>query len=324
MVLNKKNVLLAIPSYQDPEISGYRRGCGPILKLLQENNFDEVILLGLQKWKLNAFLTERAIQASFPKVVIKKHILPVNNISSYKDVFYPLKQALSQYEYYLKTECNEPFVLLPPSVCECLLDSWLLLVTSLNIKIRICRVESHYSMEGVYSQAIEDQDLDWLAERDTDFHDPISEPSHNREHWILTSTQIEFLDKLCQNNRSFFINIEHKKYYMDALNNYFAHHARNRSVHYMKIGCSEIPEEILRPILWGYEQNMGEDQILKRKGLLQRFTDGWITLENYDVFPLDIQKKVKNSVSETNKLHIVGFVDDPAKCIDDIPMYVLP
>ena len=124
MGLSKKNVLLAIPSYQDPEILGYTRELGPVLKLLQEHDFDEVILLGLQKWKLNAFLTERSIQANFPNIAVKKHILPINNIGNYKDVFYPLKQTLSQYEYYLKTECEEPFVLLPPSVCECLLDSW--------------------------------------------------------------------------------------------------------------------------------------------------------------------------------------------------------
>lgn len=324
MVSKKKSVLLAIPSYQDPEILGYKKDQGPILKVLQEHDFDEVILLGLQKWKLNAFLTERAIQASFPKMTIKKQILPISNISNYKDVFYPLKQALSQYEYYLKTECSEPFVLLPPSVCECLLDSWLLLVTSLNIKIRICQVESHYSAEGVYSQSPEEQDLDWLAEYGTDFRDSISEVVQNKERWVLTSTQIGFLDELCRNNRSFFIHTEHRNYYADALSSYFARYARNRSVHYMKVGCSEIPEEILRPVLWGYEQNTWHGQKLRRKGLLQKFTDGWIALEDYDTFPLEIQKKVQCSVANTDKLHIVGWGDNPANCIADIPVYALP
>ena len=321
---NKRNVLLAIPSYQDPEIFGYKKESGPVLKLLQDHDFDEVILLGLQKWKLNAFLTERSIQAGFPNVAVKKHILPVNNISNYKDVFYPLKQALSQYEYYLKTECEEPFVLLPPSVCECLLDSWLLLVTSLNMKIRICQVESHYSVEGVYSQAPEEQNLDWLAECGTDLRDPISDAAKNKEHWALTTTQIGFLDQLCQKNRSFFIHTEHRQYYADALMNYFARYARNRSMHYMKIGCSELPEEILQPILWGYEQNTWDGQKLQRKGLLKKFTDGWIALENYDIFPQEIQKKVRNSTLEADKLHIVGWVDDPTKCIADIPVYALP
>ncbi|GEM_PF-2633233 len=321
---NKKNVLLAIPSYQDPEILGYKRESGPVLKLLQEHDFDEVILFGLQKWKLNAFLTERSIQASFPNVVVKKQILPVTNIGNYKDVFYPLKQTLSQYEYYLKTECEEPFVLLPPSVCECLLDSWLLLVTSLNMKIRICQVESHYSVEGVYSQAPEEQNLDWLAEYGTDFRDPISDVTKTKERWTLTATQIGFLDELCQKNRSFFIHTEHRTYYADALTNYFARYARNRSTHYMKIGCSELPQEILQPVLWGYEQNTWDGQKLQRKGLLQKFTDGWVALENYDVFPLEIQEKVQHSISHMDKLHLVGWGEDPTKCIAEIPVYALP
>lgn len=321
---SKKNVLLAIPSYQDPEVLGHKRELGPILKLLQEHDFDEVILMGLQKWKLNAFLTERSIQASFPKITVKKQILPVNDVSNYKDVFYPLKQALSQYEYYLRTECNEPFILLPPAICECLLDSWLLLVTSLNMKIRICQVESHYSVEGVYSQAPEEQNLDWLAEYGADFHDPIAEISPNKERWVLTETQIAFLDKLCQTNRSFFINTEHHTYYADALTNYFARYAQNRSAHYMKVGCSEIPEEILNPVLWGYEQNTWEGQRLQRKGLLQKFTNGWIALENYDRFPFDIQKKIQSTTEGSNKLHIVGWGDDPTKCISEVPVYVLP
>ena len=324
VVSNKKKILLAIPSYQDPAILGCERELGPILKLLQENDFDEVILMGLQKWKLNTFLTERAIQTSFPNVAIRKHILPVNNISNYKEVFYPLKQALSQYEYYLRTECDEPFVLLPPAICECLLDSWLLLVTSLNVKIRICQVEPHYFAEGVYSQASEEQNLDWLAEYDTDFHDPISESSHCKERWLLTETQIEFLRGLCLKHRSFFINIEHHKYYADALNHYFARYARDRSVHYMKVECSEIPREILDPVLWGYKQSTHEGQVLQRKGLLQKFADGWIALGNCEFFPMDIQNKVQNAASNVGRLHIVGFVNDPTKCIKGVPMYALP
>ena len=317
----KKRVLLAIPSFQDPEVCGKERELGPILRLLEKECFDEVILFGLQVWKLSAFLTENAIRLRWPKISIKKYLLPVKNVSVYKDVFYGLREKLADCEGYLKSECEEPMVLLPPSVCDCLLDSWLLLVTSMNIKVRLCQVESHYSMDGIYSQAPEEQNLDWLAENVSEFRDPVAERTPKKAVCLLCPEQTAFLDALCAQRRSFCLKLDNQ--YNSSLGHYFAQYARQRSSQYAQINCSEIPQEVLDPILWGYTSVMDGGRVIKRRGLMQRVKKGWVTLLGYDMLPKETQRKLRAEGEKNESLHVVGFVNT-AEPIEGCNVYVLP
>ena len=81
-------MLLAIPTFQDPCISGKQDKEGPILRALQSGDFDEVILFGLQVWRLNTFLSEQFIVKNYPEITVKRHVLPIQDLACYKNIFY--------------------------------------------------------------------------------------------------------------------------------------------------------------------------------------------------------------------------------------------
>lgn len=306
MPSNKKNVLLAIPSFLDPEIFQQKGKEGPILQIIRENNFDEVILFGLQAWRLNAFLTEQAINTNFPKVKVVRHILNINNIFSYKEVFYELKSFLINCEKTLRNICEEPVVLLPPSACGCLLDCWLLLTTSLNINVRIFQVEPHYSSEGIYLQNGEEQNLDWLSDNEMKFYDFASDKHRYEEEPCLSESQAFALSNWCKNEKNFCL-YGLKEEICLSIQKYLSNYARQHNKNCLCINCSEIPEEILYSVLCGYKKSIENGKTFERRGLFSKIKSGWIILSDFQKLSANIQENLQQIIQNENDLHVIGM-----------------
>ena len=303
----KKNVLLAIPSFLDPEMFQQKGQDGPILQMLHENDFDEVILVGLQSWRLNAFLTEQAINVNFPKVKVVKHILNINNIFSYKEVFYELKKFLIDCEKTLSNICEEPVILLPPSACGCLLDCWLLLTTSLSINVRICQIEPHYSSEGIYLQNGEEQNLDWLSDNEMKFYDFVCDKPYNQEQNPLTEAQIFALKNWCQNEKIFCLQGLTEEASL-SIQKYLSNYARRHNKNCLCINCLEIPEEILQSVLCGYKKTIEHNKTFERKGLFSKIKSGWIILSDFQKLSVNIQQYLRQIVQNKQDLHVIGMI----------------
>ena len=311
---SKKSVLLAIPSFLDPEMFQQKGEEGPILQMLHENDFDEVVLFGLQAWRLNAFLTEQAINAKFPKVKVVKHILNINNIFSYKEVFYELKRILMDFEKTLSDECDEPVVLLPPSACGCLLDCWLLLSTSLSINVRICQIEPHYSSEGIYLQNSEEQNLDWLSDNEMKFYDFTCDKPCNQAQISLAESQISALKNWCQNEKAFCLQGLTEEVCL-SIQKYLSNYARQHNKNCLCINCSEIPEEILQSVLCGYKKSIENNKTFERKGLFSKIKSGWIVLSDFQKLSASVQQNLRQIVQTKQDLHVVGMLTNKTQSI---------
>mgnify|MGYP004655282485 FL=1 len=316
----KKRVLLAIPSFLDPELFQKKGKIGPILQMIHEHDFDEVILVGLQVWRLNAFLTEQAINTHFPKIKVTRYILNINNIGSYKEVFYELKNLLTNCENQLQGICDEPVVLLPPSVCDCLLDCWLLLTTSLNINVRICQVEPHYSSEGVYLQNTEDQNLDWLFENDMEFRDFNRRKTLSQEISCLTQPQLSSLQALCLNKKAFCLQGLDSEMNL-SIQRHFAKTARQNNQNYLFIDCSEIPEEIMHAVLCGYKKSIDTNKTIERKGLFSKIKSGWLVLSDFEKLSLEIQQYLKQISHNEKDLHVIGIENKSSQTSPVFPSF---
>lgn len=312
MPRNRKSVLLAIPSFLDPEIFQQKGKEGPILQIIRENNFDEVFLFGLQTWRLNAFLTEQAINTNFPKVKVIKRILNINNIFSYKEVFYELKNFLIDCGKNLSNGCDEPVVLLPPSACGCLLDCWLLLTTSLNINVRICQVEPHYSSEGIYLKNGEEQNLDWLSDNEMTFYDFVSDRPCYKGSPCLSEPQIFALKRWCQSEKNFCLYGLKEGVFL-SIQKYLSNYAREHSKNCLCINCSEIPKEILHSVLCGYRKTIEKDKTFERKGLFSKIKSGWIILSDFQTLSSTIQQNLQQIVQNENDLHVIGITANAAQ-----------
>lgn len=312
----KKKVLLAIPTFQDPFVSGRQDKEGPILRALQGGNFDEVVLFGLQVWRLNTFLSEQFIVKNYPEITVKRHVLPIQDLASYKDIFYQLKTKLAEYEAYLREECEDPVFLLPSPVCDYLFDCWLLLSTSLDMKTRICQIESHYSIEGASSS-----DIDWLNESPREFRDSQSEPQV--AYPCLSKKQLDFLEEIYAKDQNVCIFAADTRLY-HSISQFFFQSARAKNLNYLKIACSEIPSEISNEILFGYQKEINNDQVLKRNGLLKKFKKGLITIENFNALPRSMVEKVENFISNQKDCHFINIISDASNLESGIPYFSLP
>ncbi len=314
--LLKKKILLAIPTFQDPHVPGRKDGFGPILQALQKGNFDEVILFGLQMWRLNTFLTEQFISKNYPNITVKRHILPLQDLSCYKDIFYQLKTKLEEYEFYLQKNSEEPVFLLPSSIYEYLFDCWLLLSTSLNMKTRICQIASHYALEGTPSS-----DIDWLSEPPKEFHD-----SHTEAQIIcqyLSKNQIHFLEKISEKHQNFCIITENSNIHQ-SIAQFFSQLARTKNLNYLNIACPQIPSEIANEILFGYQKQIENDKILKRKGLLKKFNKGLISLENINILSNEINKKIQTFIMHQKHSRFISICPTIKDLSSAIPYFPLP
>lgn len=312
----KKKVLLAIPAFQDPYIPGRKDKEGPILQALQSGNFDEVILFGLQIWRLNTFLIEQFIVKNYPEITVKRHVLPIQDLTCYKDIFYQLKTKLAEYETYLSEECEEPVFLLPSPIYDYLFDCWLLLSTSLNIKTRICQIESHYSIEGASSS-----DIDWLNESPKEFRDSQTDPQV--VYPCLSKKQLNFLEEIYAKNQNICILATDTQLY-HPISQFFFQSARAKNLNYLKVTCSEIPSEISDEILFGYQKEIDNEQILKRKGLLKKFKKGLIIIENFNTLTKPMVRKIESFIAKQTDCRFINIIPDATNLESSIPCFYLP
>lgn len=312
----KKKVLLAIPTFQDPCISGKQDKEGPILRALQSGDFDEVILFGLQVWRLNTFLSEQFIVKNYPEITVKRHVLPIQDLACYKNIFYQLKEKLADYESYLGEVCEEPVFLLPSSVYDYLFDCWLLLSTSLNMKTRICQIESHYSIEGASFS-----DIDWLNESPKEFRDSQAEPQVS--YPCLSKNQLNFLEEIYAKNQNAYVLAEDVRLHR-SISQFFFQSTRAKNLNYLKIACSEIPAEISNEILFGYQKEIDSRRILKRNGLLKKLKKGLVTIEGFNALPKPMVKKVEDFISNQKDCRFVNILSDASNLESGIPCFSLP
>lgn len=320
-VLGKRNILLAIPSFLDPEIPGHQGSVGPILQLLHDDIFNEVILFELPAWRMNAFLTEQAIHTQFPNITIRRSLLSVDNLFVYKDVFSQLKAAFLDYDIYLKTHCEEPVVLLPPSSCNCLFDCWLLLTTSLDLKIRLCKIEPHYSLEGVFSKSSMEQNLDWLSDSTTEFQDVINDRRPPTP--ILTESQVAFLTTLFDKKENFCLTAG-KNLSAESLSQFLHRYSHLHGTHVLKLSCDFIPQEICDPVLWGYSKRIENNVNIERKGLLQRLKKGWLLLLHADELPEEAYQKIISHYRADTGCHFVNLISRAPVDPHGVPVYTIP
>ena len=314
--LLKKKVLLAIPTFQDPYITGRKDKEGAILQVLQSGNFDEVILFGLKIWQLNAFLSEQFIVKNYPKITVKRHVLPIQDLTCYKDIFYQLKTKLAECESYLSEECEEPVFLLPSPVYDYLFNCWFLLSTSLNMKTRICQIESHYSIEGDSSS-----DIDWLNESPKEFRDSQAEPQ--AVYSYLSQNQLKFLEQLYNKNQNVCILASDKQLY-PSIAQFFFQSARTKNLNYLNVACSEIPAEISNEILFGYQKEINNNQVLKRKGLLKKVKKGLVAIENFNALPKSMVRKIESFIAKQMDCRFINIIPNATNLESSIPCFYLP
>lgn len=299
---NKERILFAIPSFQDPHFPNQPQQLGSIARLLASEKFERVILIGLRLWKFNLFLTEQYIGEHWPNVKIEKTVLPIDNIAAYKEVFYGLKKALDAYTHLLHNQENQTSFLLPPSLCDKLLDCWLLLVTSLNLKAKIYQLEPHYSIQGLYSDDVWNKGLDWLNEKNTGLHDCII-PNPKALQAGQSSEEIEakWFDQLLplrETQQSLLLlnhheGIEGKVARWLSKNKEDVLHRACLNVH-----CEELPNEICEDILFGYKRELSEQKVIQRSGLVKKLGTGIVSVANIDKLPLKTQEKFADLIEE--------------------------
>jgi len=191
-----------------------------------------------------------------------------------------------------------------------------LLSTSLNMKTRICQIESHYSMEGASSG-----DIDWLNEPSKEFRDSQSEPQV--VYPCLSKNQLNFLEEVYTKNQNAYLLAEDVRLY-HAISQFFFQSARAKSLNYLKIACSEIPSEISNEILFGYQKEIDDRRILKRNGLLKKFKKGLITIESFNALSKPMVQKVEDFISKQKDCHFINIISDASNLESDIPCFSLP
>lgn len=318
---NRKRVLLAIPSFQDPRVPGKDED-GPILKLVGEGRFDEVVLVGLQVWRLNTFLTRQALNENFPNVEVKQYLLPVKNVSDYQEVFYALKGVLDSLAPWLRMECEAPVVLLPPSICEQLLDCWLLLLTSLNIQMRICQVESHYAAEGFYWQDAQEESLEWLNGSPMEFRDSATEKILQPRP-VLNPKQIEFFMQQANLHKHFSIYVPLKQD-IDAVMGQMAIFAQAQQQPYLHVACEKIPEPICDSILLGYRRQLDGQKSLQKKGVLEKVSKGMVSLSGCETLTSALLDRVFQTHNARPNCRYIGITRDKKKFLPQGPLLELP
>ena len=291
---SKKQVLFAIPSFQDPGLPDKKDRCGPLLQLMQEKHFDRVVLLGLPVWRLHMFLCAQRIQSSWKNILIDKKLLEVGNIHVYQNVFNALKRVLDEYKEVLNDTRTTCSFLLPPSTCECLLDSWLLLASSLSRDAKIFQIESHFSIESstekyVWAEALENKNNIEVNDTTKDIFEPFI-PKVIPNHLRLLINIIRRKDKVL-----FFPNTDAIKAgsVAHALFNFTE---KTKASRCMTIKCDQLPREIAQEILFGYNIEIENGIRVQKKGLLQYLKSGLLLLANVDKFNHQLQEKLVKHV----------------------------
>ena len=227
-----------------------------------------------------------------------------------------MKTKLAEYEAYLGEACEEPVFLLPSPIYDYLFDCWLLLSTSLNMKTRICQIESHYSIEGDSFS-----DIDWLNECPKEFQDSQAEPQVVYPY--LSKNQLNFLEEIYNKHQNVCILAKDTQLY-HSISQFFFQSARMKNQNYLKIACSEIPAEISNEILFGYQKEIDNQQILKRKGLLKKFKKGLIAIENFNTLPRTMVEKMESFIAKQKDCRFINIIPNTNNIRTSISCFSFP
>ena len=299
----KENVLLAIPTPSDPVLSRSVSTQGPILKTLQEDTYHKVVLVGCPLWKLNLFLTEQAIREQYPSITIYKELLPVANFGDYNEIFYPIKDCLKKHEALLRSTKNNVVALLPHSYNEVLLDCWILALTSLNLKIRLCQVHDTYTAEQIFDAEEGNTALDWIDDK-MELNEPASAILSED---LLPGVKEKLLNDLKQNSCvSVTINLDvYKNSALKLIRDYARKHEKN----FLSIDCSCIPSEIFSDLLFGYSYCINHTHTFFKKGKLDKIQQGVFVLLHDEKLPSSIREKLTRHLKDQHNLSFVYLTD---------------
>ena len=195
-------------------------------------------------------------------------------------------------------------------------------MTSLNINVRICQIEPHYSSEGIYSKNEEEQNLDWLSDNEMKFHDFICDNASFKEDIPLTKKQILTLNHLCNQEKNFCLH-DLKEETALSIQKYLSNYARQLNKNCLFIHCSEIPEEILPFILCGYKKSIENNKTFERKGLFSKIKSGWIILSHFQKLSQNIQQNLNQIIQKEKDLHAIGMTVQKTKDFV-FPLYKFP
>ena len=299
----KENVLLAIPTPSDPILSRSVSTQGPILRALQEDTYHKVVLIGCSLWKLNLFLTEQAIREQYPSITIYKELLPVANLGDYNEIFYPIKGCLKKHEALLRSTKNNVVALLPYSYNEVLLDCWILALTSLNLKIRLCQVHDTYTAEQIFDAEEGNTALDWIDDK-MELNEPASA---NLSEDLLPGLKEKLLNDLKQNSfASATVNLSiYKNSTLKLIRDYARKHEKN----FLSIDCSCMPNEIFSDLLFGYSYCINRTHTFFKKGKLDKIQQGVFVLLHDEKLPSSIREKLTRRLKDQHNLSFVYLTD---------------
>ncbi len=299
----KEQILLAIPSFQDPHLPGKPSELGNIATLLRQEVFERVFLIGLSLWKINAFLTEHYINQCHPKIQTGKKILSVTSTSTYKEIFYALKQTFDEYHDIFANKNYSISFLLPPTFCDKLLDCWLLLITSLNLETKIYQIEPHYSLEAISSDKLWNKSLDWLGEKNNETHEtiPCFDSKYNE---FDENLDFELVKKLTSLRLSKHLLILGGNKVTQNKVSRWVHKQTQNSGPLLNIACEQLPSEICSEILFGYKRQISRDKSVEKKWLFYKGDSGIIHVSTLDSLPLLVQSNIADFLDKGDAQHL--------------------
>lgn len=300
-------ILFAFPHLQDPFFQTETGKPGPILRCLQKKFFDRIALFGLPDNTLSMTLTEQAIRRQMPSREVQTHLLSIVSFS-YKEVFAELKKVLKTS---FPQKGDSVTLLLPSQMQEPLLDCWLLLALRGSVSMEVDQADRESLPEVAYVSNKSHSASLW------ELHDVAGEKAEER--MPLSKNQFEFLCHIWAQGNPCCLKIQEPEQQRSVLQ---AIHMLTpcKGTSHGSIFCDEIPAEYSYPLLWGYQANLKQKNII-RKGLLTNESQS-LLLFNWDAFSEDLKSTTVSFLCRTNR-HFMVLSRQTDEYLQ-IPTYVLP
>lgn len=279
-----KQTLVAIPCDYDPELSLERSIKGSVLCALEQNTYDEVILLELKPWKLNVLSTQQFIKAKFPHVQIKVFSLPIEHVSSYAENWNALNRLQDLLiEQGSPNDCSYE-ILLPPTFYTCLFDCYLLLLLTWEIPYRIVYIdlplEPLSSFQNSNVMAFNDYAVD--------------------EHLTcLSKDQLTYIHEILNKESKFSLAVPTEQQQHALKSTITTYLSAQNKVH-QSITCPDLPDSISDSLLWGYKTNINNTSI-NRSGLLDKVDTTHHVFIGFDSLTSKIQSTIVSYLSRTER-----------------------
>lgn len=290
-----RQVLVAIPCDYDPELSLERSIKGSILCALEQNTYDEVILLELKPWKLNVVSTQQFIKAKFPHVQIKVFSLPIEHIASYAENWNALNGLQN-----LLIEQGSPHdcsyeILLPPTLYTCLFDCYLLLLLTWKIPYRMLHID--LPLEPLRSL----QNPNVMA-----FNDCVID----KHPTCLSKAQLTYVYGILDKEPAFSLAVPTEQQ-QNALKGTITTYLSARNKVPQSIACADLPDSISDSLLWGYQTKINKASI-NRPGLLNKCNATHYSFFGFDSLTSKTQSAIVSYLSRTQRnFALLGAKNNP-------------